>query len=145
MAAQAPIAFLAIGTKLAASADVPYLDCVYKLQEYAGRPKRKKSEGKATWPGPKQVYRQFGQQGRIDHDEWTTVNAPKEGKPLIHKVMEAGKRLGSPIPLTQSREHAATQLTYLPKDLCQLREGATIEVQVSQTLRKLSKAVDAQH
>ena len=75
VAAQAPIDFLAVGTKLAASADVPYLDCVYKLQEYAGRPTRKKSEGKATWPGPKQVYRQFGQQGRIDHDVLTTVDA----------------------------------------------------------------------
>ncbi|MCH7615623.1 MAG: nicotinate phosphoribosyltransferase [Nitrospinae bacterium] len=145
VAAQAPIDFLAIGTKLAASADVPYLDCVYKLQEYAGRPTRKKSEGKATWPGPKQVYRQFGQQGRIDHDVITTVDAPQEGEPLIHKVMEAGKRLGSPIPLTQSREHAATQLIHLPQDLCQLREGATVEVQVSQTLRKLAEAVDAQH
>jgi len=145
VAAQAPIDFFAVGTKLAASADVPYLDCVYKMQEYAGRPTRKKSEGKATWPGPKQVYRQYGQQGRIDHDVLTTVDAPQEGEPLIHKIIEAGKRLGSPVPLPQSREHAATQLTHLPKDLCQLREDATVEVQVSQTLRKLAEAVDAKH
>ena len=51
VAAQAPIDLLAVGTKLTTSADRPYLDCAYKLQEYAGRPCRKKSEGKATWPG----------------------------------------------------------------------------------------------
>jgi nicotinate phosphoribosyltransferase len=33
----APIDDFAIGTRLDTSADAPYLDCVYKLQEYAGR------------------------------------------------------------------------------------------------------------
>ncbi len=41
------------------SADAPYLDCAYKIQEYAGRLRRKRSEGKATWPGRKQVYRRI--------------------------------------------------------------------------------------
>ena len=39
--------------------DAPALDCAYKLQEYAGQPRRKRSEGKATWPGRKQVYRSY--------------------------------------------------------------------------------------
>ncbi len=144
VAAQAPIDFLAVGTKMTASADVPYLDCAYKLQEYAGRACRKKSEGKATWPGPKQVYRQYDQQERIAFDVLTTSDDPQEGEPLIHKVMEAGKRVGSPIALTSSRELAATQLTHLPEALRQLCEGATVEVQVSQALRSLAEAVDAQ-
>ena len=34
---------------------MPSLDSVYKLMEYAGRPRLKhRSEGKATWPGRKQ-------------------------------------------------------------------------------------------
>ena len=57
---QAPIDSFAIGTAMTTSADAPYLDCAYKLQEYAGRPCRKRSEGKATWPGRKQVYRRIG-------------------------------------------------------------------------------------
>lgn len=144
VAARAPIDFLAVGTKMTASADAPYLDCAYKLQEYAGRPCRKNSEGKATWPGPKQVYRQYDQQGQIAFDVLTTSDDPQDGDPLIHKVMETGKRIGSPLSLTQSREHAATQLTHLPKDLRQLRKGATVDVQVSQALRSLAEAVDAQ-
>ena len=44
-----------IGTSLVTSHDAPSLDCAYKLQEYAGLPRRKRSDGKATWPGRKQV------------------------------------------------------------------------------------------
>ena len=49
----APIDAFGVGTRIDTSCDAPYLDCAYKLQEYAGRPRRKRSEGKTTWPGPK--------------------------------------------------------------------------------------------
>jgi nicotinate phosphoribosyltransferase len=55
--AGAPIDGFGIGTSLTTSSDVPALDCAYKLQEYAGLPRRKHSPGKATWPGRKQVWR----------------------------------------------------------------------------------------
>ena len=55
----APIDGFGIGTRLDTSSDAPYLDCAYKLVEYAGIPRRKRSEGKATFPGRKQVYRRF--------------------------------------------------------------------------------------
>ena len=41
--ANAPIDGFGIGTRLDTSADAPYLDCAYKIQEYAGRPRRKRS------------------------------------------------------------------------------------------------------
>ena len=64
----APIDGFGIGTSLTTSFDVPALDCAYKLQEYAGLPRRKRSTGKATWPGRKQVWRQYGPDGRISRD-----------------------------------------------------------------------------
>jgi nicotinate phosphoribosyltransferase len=143
VAAKAPIDLLAVGTKMTASADAPYLDCAYKLQEYAGRPCRKKSEGKATWPGRKQVYRHYDQKGRIDFDILTTADDPQEGEALIQPIMESGKRIGSPISLTHSREYARVQLTRLPEPLRQLREGETVEVKVSPALHDLAKIVDA--
>jgi len=51
----APIDSFGVGTSLTTSSDAPALDCAYKLQEYDGKPRRKRSEGKATWPGRKQV------------------------------------------------------------------------------------------
>ena len=55
--AGAPIASFGVGTSLTTSCDAPYLDAVYKLQEYDGVARRKRSTGKATWPGRKQVWR----------------------------------------------------------------------------------------
>ena len=52
MKEKAPIDGFGIGVNLAASVDVPALDCAYKLQEYAGTPRRKLSEGKATLARP---------------------------------------------------------------------------------------------
>jgi len=68
LAEGAPIDGFGIGTRLDASTDAPTLELVYKLQEYAGRPRRKRSEGKATWPGRKQVYRRLTTDGTFAED-----------------------------------------------------------------------------
>ncbi len=49
-AAKAPIDGFGIGVNLDASIDAPSLDCAYKLQDYAGRPRRKLP--RASRPGP---------------------------------------------------------------------------------------------
>ncbi len=143
VAAQAPVDLFAVGTRLATSADVPYLDCVYKLQEYSGRPSRKKSEGKETWPGAKQVYRHYDQRRRIDHDVVTTAADTQEGNPLIRQVMESGKRSETAPSLNQIREHATAELATLPDEMRQCRQGATIPVELSSALRNLARVVDA--
>src|SRR5262249_60492522 len=66
--AGAPIDGFGIGSSLTTSSDAPGLDCAYKLQEYAGLPRRKLSAGKATWPGRKQVWRRHWAGGRIAGD-----------------------------------------------------------------------------
>jgi nicotinate phosphoribosyltransferase len=53
----APIDSYAVGNSLTTSSDAPAFDCAYKLQEYAGIARSKLSEGKATWPGRKPVWR----------------------------------------------------------------------------------------
>lgn len=141
--AQAPIDLFAVGTKLATSADAPYLECVYKLQEYAGRPTGKRSEGKETWPGAKQVYRRYDQQGRIEHDVVTTTADTQEGTPLIRPVMESGKRLEASDSLDHIRGRATAELATLPDKMRRLGRGATISVGISAALRNLACEVDA--
>jgi nicotinate phosphoribosyltransferase len=48
-----PVDAFGVGTDLVVSQDAPALDMAYKLVEYAGEPRRKRSSGKATWPGGK--------------------------------------------------------------------------------------------
>src|SRR5208282_5240574 len=81
--AGAPIDGIGIGTSLTTSSDVPALDCVYKLQEYAGLPRRKRSEKKATWPGRKQVWRRYDADGRMAGDVLSLEGHAKAGDALI--------------------------------------------------------------
>jgi nicotinate phosphoribosyltransferase len=142
LAAQAPIDGFGIGTRMDTSADAPYLDCAYKLEEYAGQARRKRSEGKATWPGRKQVYRRYDADGRMSGDILTLEDDPQGGEPLIQPVMYAGRRLNAAAPLTVLRERARNQLARLPQQLRTLEKGPDYPVQVSAALCDLAKTVD---
>jgi nicotinate phosphoribosyltransferase len=140
---EAPIDGFGIGTHLDTSADKPYLDYVYKLQEYAGIARRKRSEGKATWPGRKQVYRYRDGQGRLAYDLLTLEADPHPGEPLIKPVMRAGKRLASPEPLSHMRDRVAEGLASLPERLRSLEQTTPpYEVRVSEAIQRLAAQVD---
>lgn len=140
--AGAPIDGFGIGTSLTTSADAPYLDCAYKLQEYAGLARRKRSAGKATWPGRKQVWRRHDGQGLIAGDTLTTTDDDCDGKPLILPIMRQGKRLAPPESLAVIRARAAEELAALPTALRSLQPAAAYPVTVSRALRSLTEQVD---
>ena len=138
----APIDSFAVGTAMTTSADAPSLDCAYKLQEYAGRPCRKRSEGKATWPGRKQIYRERTADGQWAYDLLTTSTDGQEGQGLLQPVMRDGQLI-APLPsLTDSRAHAADQLAQLPVSLRAIEPAAPYEVRISDTLRAMTESVD---
>ena len=138
----APIDGFGIGVNLAASVDVPALDCAYKLQEFAGKPKRKLSEGKATWPGRKQVWRAYDGDGRMRGDILSLANDTQPGEPLVVPVMRAGKRIASAPTLAAIRERAARNLARLPEPLARLQPGAVYPVTVADALKALAVQVD---
>jgi nicotinate phosphoribosyltransferase len=138
----APIGGYGVGTRMVTSADAPYLDCAYKLQEYAGTPRRKRSEGKATWPGRKQVHRTYGPDGRMEHDVITVEGDRQGGAPLIAAVMKEGRRLQSPPPLSAVRDFALSELARLPIPLRGLEPAPAFVVHVSDALRRLAREVD---
>ena len=142
MAVNAPIDSFAVGTHMTTSSDAPYLDCVYKLQEYAGRASRKTTEGKATWPGRKQVCRHDGADGRMAYDVLTLADDPQDGSALIQPVMREGRRLSSAPALADVRARVADELARLPEHLRLLQDSTPYQVRVSQALRDLAKACD---
>lgn len=144
-AAHAPIDGFGIGTHLDTSADAPYLDCAYKLQEYAGRARRKRSEGKATWPGRKQVYRSHDDSGRFAGDTLTLEGGDLyAGEALIQPIMHNGQRLAPSPPLSETRRHASAQLAQLPEPLHSLTSAPSYTVTISQALHELATEVDRQ-
>jgi nicotinate phosphoribosyltransferase len=140
--AKAPIDGFGIGVNLDASIDAPSLDCAYKLQDYAGKPRRKLSEGKATWPGRKQIWRSTGGDRRMRGDVLSLENDTQPGDSLIVPVMRAGKRLGAAPTLAQIRERAARELARLPEPLRRLESGFAYPVQVADALLALARQTD---
>jgi nicotinate phosphoribosyltransferase len=141
-AVQAPIDGFGIGTHLDTSEDTPYLDCAYKLQAYAGIPRRKRSEGKSTWPGTKQVYRRFDADGFLAGDTITLADAPCAGRPLLEAVIQAGE-LVKPLPsLEQIRSYSKDQLNRLPESLRVLNKAPAYPALVSDELRALADRMD---
>lgn len=137
-----PIDSFAVGTAMTTSSDAPSLDCAYKLQEYAGRPTRKRSEGKATWPGRKRVYRYCTPDARLSHDIVTTDRDRRPGEPLLRPVTKEGRRLESAPSLDEVRHYAAGQLRQLPESLRALEIAPAYDVRISQDLQSLAQAVD---
>jgi nicotinate phosphoribosyltransferase len=142
---KAPIDGYGIGVNLDASIDAPSLDCAYKLQEYGGRPKRKLSEAKVTWPGRKQVWRSYDAQGVMRCDVLSLETDKQDGEALIEPVMHAGKRIAAAPSLAQIRERAAAQLAKLPAPLKRLEQGTDYPVKIADALKALAATIDAKH
>ena len=137
----APIDGFGVGTRLDTSADMPYFDCAYKLTEYGGEPKLKKSEGKATWPGPKQVFRTY--EGTvISKDMITTDKDKKGGTPLLRQFMKRGERLEGPRLLEEIKEHTLNEYETLPLELKSLKKSAPYPVEMSGELVRLKQKVE---
>ena len=140
----APIDGFGVGTRLDASTDAPTLELVYKLQEYAGQPRRKRSEGKATWPGRKQVYRRTDAGGLFAEDCLGLEAAPRPGEPLLRPVMLEGRRLSPPESLAAVRERVRAQLAALPPALRANRTAPAYPVHIAPELRELTDRLDRQ-
>ena len=143
MRAGAPIDGFGVGTSLTTSNDVAALDCAYKLQEYAGRARRKRSTGKATWPGRKQVWRRFDGERRMAGDIVTLSDAPASGTPLLRRVMTGGRRVAPPESLAMARRRAADNLAALPATWRGLAQAASpYPVRIADDVRQLAEEVD---
>jgi nicotinate phosphoribosyltransferase len=138
----APIDGYGVGTSLTTSSDAPTLDCVYKLQEYAGLPRRKRSEKKATWPGRKQVWRRYGPDGRMAGDLIARDGDSQDGELLLEPVMRNGRRIKPPPTLDDIRRRAREQLERIPEALRGLTPAATYPVEVAGELDELAADVD---
>jgi nicotinate phosphoribosyltransferase len=144
LAQGAPIDGFGVGTALDVSADAPSLDAVYKLQSYAGAARRKRSEGKATWPGVKQVCRSVDAQGIFSGDTIGLADEAAHGEPLLQPAMRQGQRVAALPSLEQARAHHAEQMRRLPPPLRELGPAPeAYPVAISPAIVDLARRIDA--
>ena len=140
-----PVDAFGVGTALGVSADAPALDMAYKLQEYAGKPRRKRSPGKATWPGVKQVFRERTASGEYRCDRVARADEQPGGEPLLIEVMRNGRRSVPSPALPAVREHCSNEMRALPAQLRELSPAvAPYPVSISDTLQAMAAGIDLQ-
>lgn len=162
LAAGARIDAFGVGTELATSFDAPSLSAVYKLvglqEDGHIRGRIKLSKDKATYPGPKQVWRETDD-GKYRQDIIAAADesSPAPGwQPLLEEVMRGGRclderfadcdigykktigarRMARRRRLDEARARAARELARLPEALLSLETRASYPVQVSARLHR---------
>jgi nicotinate phosphoribosyltransferase len=115
---------------------------IYKLCEtmnpdgtYA--PIMKLSEGKATLPGRKQVYRFKDAEGNFEKDVIALADEQIEGEPLLRKVMEKGKLIYNLPSLGEVRANASANLAKLLEKYRRLKAAPDYPVEISKNLDDL--------
>jgi len=113
------------------------------LDEDTGVARRKRSEGKATWPGREQVFRRIDAQGFFASDPLTVEGDGQPGTPLLATVMRAGRRLAPAPALEELREQTRAQLQRLAPALRRLDAAIPCRVDVAAELLELARQVDS--
>ncbi len=135
-----PADVFGIGTHLDVSQDAPSLDMAYKLQEYAGAARRKRSPGKETWPGAKQVTRERDAAGQFCADHVALVGEAVPGSALLQPVMRDGRRIRALPALPAIREHCRDECAGLPPELRAIGRGESpYPVHISSGIRALAR------
>ncbi|HJZ69785.1 MAG TPA: nicotinate phosphoribosyltransferase [Blastocatellia bacterium] len=150
-----------VGTELATSHDAPALGGVYKLAglEEDGRfiGRIKLSHDKATYPGPKQVWRITNEAGKYARDLIALADESQPGEnslPLLKQVMQQGRVVegfnsvtatGEKSPeviratrfehLKRARDRATQELKRFPQNLTALDATAEYRVDFSERLK----------
>lgn len=137
-----------VGTKLGTSADRPYVDIIYKLSEKMDekgefQPIMKLSEGKATLPGRKQVFRFTDEHGKFVKDVIALEGEEVGGEPLLVKVVEKGNVVYDYPSVEDIRKRALENLSRLPDKYKKLVRPAKYPVQISLKLKKLMDELES--
>ncbi|MDX9945930.1 MAG: nicotinate phosphoribosyltransferase [Bacteroidales bacterium] len=154
---QAPIDVFGVGTSLVTGAPDAALDGVYKLAFSGGKPRIKISENvkKITLPHRKQVFRVLDDDGRFAGADAVTINteqdvdimyhplfpdkslaiAGKRKEPLLHKIMEGGRRLSPPTSLNEIARYSTERLKLLPEEYKRFNYPHVYKVGISGLLR----------
>jgi nicotinate phosphoribosyltransferase len=141
VSAGAPIDGFGVGAALSTSSDAPSLGAIYKLVEIErdGQvvPIMKRSAGKATYPGRKQVWRTIEDGGAVeDLVGFADEAAVPAGRQLLKRVMVHGRREGPPRPLAGLRAQCRAGLAEIAPTVRRLRDPERYPVRFSAALQQ---------
>jgi nicotinate phosphoribosyltransferase len=132
--ANVPINGYGLGTKLVTGSPV---NGVYKLVEIDDIPTMKQSPGKKTYPGKKQIFRQF-KNGKFDRD---MLGLATEDKGLLQLFMDKGNRSQPDEDLATIKHRTALNVASLPTAIRDINYDLATPVEISPALEQLTKSL----
>ena len=135
----APIDAFGVGTELATSRDDPTLSAVYKLMAYNNVPKIKISEEKTTYPGKKQVYRIYEDNGMFKEDVLALEEdqGPSNSENLLIPIMKNGNLIEKLPKIDEIRAFYLKNIKKLPDKYKKLEEIRTFNLKISDKFEEL--------
>ena len=148
---QCPIDYFGVGTAMATSYDCPALDLTYKLVQTSSRNneikfKKKRSEGKETIPGRKQIFRKFTDQGffKADLVGLFSEKQPDDPQGLLKRIVKKGE-LVQPLPsLEEIKKYAQKRVSLLPASFFRLDRKQDGKVELSKEIVRLTEFLDSE-
>ncbi|UCC95800.1 MAG: nicotinate phosphoribosyltransferase [Candidatus Omnitrophota bacterium] len=146
---KAPVDAYGVGTNMGCSSDVPFTDVIYKLVEIKERgrdfiPTMKLSKGKTTLPSRKQVFRVLNKKGAMEKDYIGLDREGINGKKLLKKLMDKGRRPYKEKTLDEKRKIFAQKLKALPSVLRKMKADHNYPVRISKKLSALADGLKGQ-
>lgn len=133
-----------VGTHMGVSEDAPFCDVVYKLCEIARdgktyQPAMKLSRHKLTYPGRKQIFRQYTSSGRLRKDiiglECERVN----GRPVLVKIFENGRLIYRQPDIARLQQYAREEMERLPPRFHIIKGSQRSPISISNGLNTLTR------
>ncbi len=125
-----------MGTRLVTGKPV---NGVYKLVEIDGIPVMKQSSGKVSYPGRKQIFREF-LEGKLKADTLGLVSENHPNKqPLLKLFMKDGKRLEPPCIIKTIKERTAASVASLPAEIKNINSSQSMLIEISPKLQTLTQ------
>lgn len=127
-----------LGTRLVTGTPV---NGVYKLVEIDGIPVMKESSSKVTYPGRKQIFRQY-EGDRAVHD-WLGLADESQNhgaQPLLQPVMQNGRLITKLDPLAAIAERTAQSVAALSPEVRRVTDSSPYNVEITPQLEELTQA-----
>lgn len=146
--ADAPIDIYCAVTETITSSDAPKLEVVYKMAEmrHKGQVRQtaKLSPGKESYPGVKQVFRQYGARGTMVKDV-IALESEACGEPLLHPVIVNGEAVSELPSLAEIKTYVDGELKKLSSELRDIEREHAYPVEITPALQSLFEEIKQQH
>lgn len=131
-----------LGTRLVTGTPV---NGVYKLVEIDDIPVMKKSSSKVTYPGRKQIYRQYeGDRLVQDYLGLASETLNHVARPLLNRVVQNGRLVAELESLAAIARRTAQSVTSLPESIRRVHQPDSLPVTITDDLQELTEATRQQ-